>query len=51
MCSTLVLVLFFTGLDNSKEILRDAMLDQAVWKEFVRMAWDDSLPNVSFLCR
>lgn len=35
-------VLFFTGLDNSKEILKDAMLDE--WKDFVRMAWDDSLP-------
>ena len=34
-------VLFFTGLDNGKEILKDAMLDQ--WKDFVRMAWDDSL--------
>jgi len=29
-----------TGLDNTKEI-RDAMPDQVVWKDFIRMARDD----------
>ena len=29
------------GLDNTKEI-RDALLDQVVWKDFVRTARDDS---------
>ena len=33
-----------TGLDNTKEI-RDAMLDQVVWKDFFRRAWDDSWPK------
>ena len=33
-----------TGLDNTTEI-RDAMLDQVVWKDFVRMAQDDSRPE------
>ena len=31
-------------LDNTKET-RDAMLDQVVWKDFVRMAQDDSRPE------
>ena len=30
-----------TILDNTKEI-RDAMLDQVVWKDFIRTARDDS---------
>ena len=34
-----------SGLDNTKET-RDAMLDKvAVWKDFVRMAQDDSRPE------
>ena len=33
-----------TGLDYTKEI-RDAMLDQVVWKDFFRRAWDDSWPK------
>ena len=33
-----------TGLDNTKEI-RDAMLDQVVWKDFFRRTWDDSWPK------
>lgn len=33
-----------TGLDNTKEI-RDAMLDQVVWKDLVRTARDDSQPR------
>ena len=33
-----------SGLDNTKET-RDAMLDQVVWKDFVRMALDDSRPE------
>ena len=33
-----------TGLHNTKEI-RDAMLDQVVWKDFIRMARDDSGPT------
>ena len=33
-----------TGLHNTKEI-RDAMLDQVVWNEFIRMARDDSWPG------
>ena len=39
-----------TGLDNTKET-RDAMLDQAVWKDFVGMTRGDSqLKCVSALC-
>ena len=39
-----------TGLDNTKEP-RDAMLDQAVWKDFVGMTRGDSqLKCVSALC-
>ena len=30
-----------TGLDNTKEI-RDAMLNQVVWKDFIKTARDDS---------
>ena len=30
-----------SALDNTKEI-RDAMLDQVVWKDFIRTARDDS---------
>ena len=30
-----------TGLDNTKEI-RDAMLNQIVWKDFIRTARDNS---------
>lgn len=33
-----------TGLDDTKEI-RDAMLDQIVWKDLVRTAQDDSRPK------
>ena len=33
-----------TGLDNTKEI-RDTMLDQVMWKYFVRMAQDESWPK------
>ena len=33
-----------TGLENTKEI-RDAMLDQVVWKDFFRRTWDDSWPK------
>ena len=33
-----------SGLDNTKET-RDAMLDQVVWKDFVRMVQDDSRPE------
>ena len=32
------------GLDNTKEIT-DAMLDQVVWKDFIRMARDDPRPE------
>ena len=39
-----------TGLDNTKET-RDAMFDQAVWKDFVGMTRGDSqLKCVSALC-
>ena len=34
-----------TGLDNTKET-RDAMLDQAVWKDFVGMTRGDSQLSV-----
>ena len=33
-----------SGLDNTKEI-RVVMLDKVVWKDFVRMAQDDSRPE------
>ena len=33
-----------TGLDNTREI-RHAMLDQVMWKDFIRTAWDDSWPK------
>ena len=33
-----------TGLHDTKEI-RDAMLDQIVWKDLVRTARDDSRPK------
>ena len=33
-----------TQLDNTKEI-RDAMLDQVVWKDFIRTALEDSRPK------
>ena len=33
-----------TGLHNTKEI-RDVMLDQFVWNEFIRTARDDSRPR------
>ena len=29
-----------TGLDNTKEI-RDAILKPVMWKDFIRMAWDN----------
>jgi len=30
--------------DNTKQI-RDVMFDQVVWKDFIRIARDDSLPK------
>ena len=33
-----------TGLDNTKE-LRNPMLDQVVWKDYIRSTRDDSRPN------
>ena len=33
-----------SGLDSTNEI-RHAMLDQVVWKYFIRTAWDDSRPR------
>ena len=41
---TLSRLMQFTGLDNTKEI-RDAMLDQVVWKDFIRTGWDDFRPK------
>ena len=42
-----------TGLDSNTKEIRNAMLDQVVWKDFVRKAQDDSqlkLVNKSKRC-
>ena len=36
-----------SGLNNTKEI-RDVTLDQVVWKDFVRMAQNDSRPEKAY---